>query len=286
MKKSRNWRKTLGYIFVMIGITFPLVAFLMMSYRQFSAEKSYKEFVENESNTTDSQRQITATFIEEYEKNNENASSAIVDPFDAGDYEGSYPDNIDMTKPFAYLRIPRLDMYKPIYLDATYYHMSVGVAQVAGTSLPVGGVGKRSVIAGHRDWWGDVMFLYIHTLEKGDSVYIERDGKSLRYEVDNFQIIDPSEWEKLLPVKNEDMITLLTCEPFYPPRPYRLLVNCKRKELPEKDTISSDVEIKEDNIHANSTIRKVNTGIYLITIGLVVALVFTIVKFIRYLMGK
>ena len=286
MKKSRNWRKTLGYIFVMIGITFPHIAFLMMSYRQISAEKSYNEFVENEANIPDNKRKIEATFIEEYEKNNENGNSGIVDPFDAGDYEGSYPDNIDMDKPFAYLRIPRLDMHKPIYLDATDYHMSIGVAQVAGTSLPVGGVGKRSVIAGHRDWWGDVMFLYIHTLEKGDSVYIERDGKSLRYEVDNFQIIDPSEWEKLLPVKNEDMITLLTCEPFYPPRPYRLLVNCKRKELPEKDTISSNTEITEDNVDANSTIRKINTGIYLITIGLVVALVFTIVKFIRYLMGK
>lgn len=291
MKKNRDFKKTLGYIFIIIGICFPLVAFSMMTYRELSSNSKYEEFLAEEEKSSPSEKKKVDTFIDDYEEENQNSEQGIIDPFDTENFEGDYPPGIDLNEPFAYLNIPKLNAKKPIYLDATNYHMSIGVAQIAGTSLPVGGIGKRSVIAGHRGWWGDVMFLYVHTLEKGDPIYIERNGDKMTYLVDNFEVIDPSEWEKLLPVKGEDMITLLTCEPFYPPRPYRLLVNCKRLESElatntgEKETDKKDASQAEDQ-EQNSTMKKVSLGLYLITLGLIVALVVTLVKFIRYLLGK
>nr|WP_296112282.1 class C sortase [uncultured Anaerococcus sp.] len=122
-----------------------------------------------------------------------------------------------------------------------------GVAQVAGTAIPIGGKGTRSAIAGHRGWWGDTMFLCADELESGDYIYIERAEETMRYVVSDKEIIGPYDWAKLAPRGDLDMITLLTCSPFLPPRPDRLLVNAIRDDsgpadefkLPSGDFISS-----------------------------------------------
>lgn len=57
-------------------------------------------------------------------------------------------------------------------------------------------------------------------------MYVYRGDKVLDYVVDSSEIIFPYEWEKLKPVDNVDMLTLLTCEPKRPPSQKRLLVNC------------------------------------------------------------
>lgn len=289
-KRQKSIKKTIGYILVLLGIAIPLSAFLMMSYRNFTGEKFYKVFLEEQKKISNTKRlelenSINAyndsVSVDAYKKGN---NSSIVDPFVAEEYKGSYPSNLDKNVPFAYLRIPKMDFYKPIYLDATWEHMDKGVAQVDGTSLPVGGKGKKSVIAGHRDWWGDTMFLYLHILEKGDKVYIERDSKVLEYEVDNFEVIDPSQWEKLLPENDKDILTLLTCEPFYPPRPYRLLVNCNRIVKDENNNNSNDIEIKElKEEKTDPEIKKVNMIIYFISLFGLISLGFVLYKFIIYL---
>lgn len=165
------------------------------------------------------------TYNEKVGKSEEN----IIDPFQNEDYKGFY--NIDGLKEddvFAYLIIPKLDMKKPIYLDASYKHLNMGVAQVEGTSLPLGGKSTRSVIAGHRGWWGDLMFYNIDKLEVGDEILIDGRTGLLKYRVSGQEIIDPSDWESILPIKGKDMITLLSCHPKRPPRPKRLLVNAER----------------------------------------------------------
>ena len=156
---------------------------------------------------------------------------------------------------FAYLSIPKLDKYLPLYLDATLEHISKGVAQVAGTAIPVGGKGTRSAIAGHRGWWGDTMFLYVDELESGDYIYIERANETMRYVVSDKEIIGPYDWAKLAPRGDLDMITLLTCSPFLPPRPDRLLVNAVRDDsgpaeefkLPSGGFVASANDAKEGN---------------------------------------
>ncbi|WP_306489455.1 sortase, partial [Anaerococcus octavius] len=76
-------------------------------------------------------------------------------------YETKYEKFTKTNTPFAYLSIPKLDKHLPLYLDASLDHISTGVAQVDGTSIPIGGAGTRSVIAGHRGWWTDTMFFML-----------------------------------------------------------------------------------------------------------------------------
>ena len=207
----------------------PLLAFTSMSYREIVANKRYAAFREKDESLTDD--------LKKYNEDVAKSDANIIDPFSNEDYKGYYDiKGIDKEEVFAYLIIPKLDMKKPIYLDATYKHLDLGVAQVEGTSLPLGGKSTRSVIAGHRGWWGDLMFYNVEKLEAGDDIFIDGRSGLLKYKVTGQEIIDPSDWEKVLPIEGRDMVTLLTCHPKRPPRPKRLLINAERVvELAKKD---------------------------------------------------
>lgn len=221
-------RVIIGYIFILLGIFLPLLAFTSMSYRELMADKKYASFKAKDS-------QVTEDLID-YNKKVVKGGSNIIDPFDNEEYEGAHDiKGIDKDEVFAYLIIPKLDMKKPIYLDATYDHLDWGVAQVEGTSLPLGGMSTRSVIAGHRGWWGDLMFYNVDKLEVGDEILIDGRTGLLEYRVTGTDIISPSDWESILPVAGKDIVTLLTCHPKRPPRPKRLLINAERVEEKKAD---------------------------------------------------
>lgn len=214
-------RVLIGYLFILSGIFMPLLAFTSMSYREIMANKRYAAFREKDESLTDD--------LKKYNEKVTKGDANIIDPFSNEDYKGYYDiKGIDKEEVFAYLIIPKLDMKKPIYLDATYKHLDLGVAQVEGTSLPLGGKSTRSVIAGHRGWWGDLMFYNVEKLEAGDDIFIDGRSGLLKYKVTGQEIIDPSDWEKVLPIEGRDMVTLLTCHPKRPPRPKRLLINAER----------------------------------------------------------
>lgn len=214
-------RVLIGYLFILLGIFMPLLAFTSMSYREIVANKRYAAFREKDESLTDD--------LKKYNEDVAKSDANIIDPFSNEDYKGYYDiKGIDKEEVFAYLIIPKLDMKKPIYLDATYKHLDLGVAQVEGTSLPLGGKSTRSVIAGHRGWWGDLMFYNVEKLEAGDDIFIDGRSGLLKYKVTGQEIIDPSDWEKVLPIEGRDMVTLLTCHPKRPPRPKRLLINAER----------------------------------------------------------
>lgn len=244
-------RVIIGYLFILLGIFMPLLAFTSMSYRELMANKNYASFKARDSKVTDD--------LIDYNKKVIKGDSNIIDPFDNEDYVGAYDiKGIDKDEVFAYLIIPKLDMKKPIYLDATYNHLDWGVAQVEGTSLPLGGMSTRSVIAGHRGWWGDLMFYNVDKLEVGDEIFIDGRTGLLEYRITGTDIISPSDWESILPVVGKDMVTLLTCHPKRPPRPKRLLINAERVEEKKSD-VKPVVEEKTE-------VNYLKYVIYLVTI--------------------
>lgn len=254
-------RVIIGYLFILLGIFMPLLAFTSMSYREIMANKNYASFKARDSQVTDD--------LINYNKKVIKGDSNIIDPFDNEDYVGAYDiKGIDKDEAFAYLIIPKLDMKKPIYLDATFDHLDWGVAQVEGTSLPLGGMSTRTVIAGHRGWWGDLMFYNVDKLEVGDEIFIDGRTGLLEYRVTGTDIISPSDWESILPVAGKDMVTLLTCHPKRPPRPKRLLINAERVEEKKAD-VKPVVEEKTE-------VNYLKYVIYLVTIigWLAMALVF------------
>ncbi len=261
-------RVIIGYIFILLGIFLPLLAFTSMSYRELMADKKYASFKAKDSQVTDD--------LIDYNKKVVKEESNIIDPFDNEEYEGAHDiKGIDKDEVFAYLIIPKLDMKKPIYLDATYDHLDWGVAQVEGTSLPLGGMSTRSVIAGHRGWWGDLMFYNVDKLEVGDEILIDGRTGLLEYRVTGTDIISPSDWESILPVAGKDMVTLLTCHPKRPPRPKRLLINAERVEEKKAD-VKSVVEDKTE-------VNYLKYVIYGITLVGWIAMVLVFIRMVGYI---
>lgn len=261
-------RVIIGYLFILLGIFMPLLAFTSMSYRELMANKNYASFKARDSQVTDD--------LIDYNKKVIKGDSNIIDPFDNEDYVGAYDiKGIDKDEVFAYLIIPKLDMKKPIYLDATFDHLDWGVAQVEGTSLPLGGMSTRSVIAGHRGWWGDLMFYNVDKLEVGDEIFIDGRTGLLEYRVTGTDIISPSDWESILPVAGKDMVTLLTCHPKRPPRPKRLLINAERVEEKKAD-VKPVVEEKKE-------VSYLKYVIYLVTIIGWLAMVLVFIRMMGYI---
>lgn len=261
-------RVIIGYIFILLGIFLPLLAFTSMSYRELMADKNYASFKAKDSQVTDD--------LIDYNKEVVKGESNIIDPFDNEEYQGAHDiKGIDKDEVFAYLIIPKLDMKKPIYLDATYDHLDWGVAQVEGTSLPLGGMSTRSVIAGHRGWWGDLMFYNVDKLEVGDEILIDGRTGLLEYRVTGTDVISPSDWESILPVAGKDMVTLLTCHPKRPPRPKRLLINAERVEE-NKTEVKPVVEDKTE-------VNYLKYGIYGITLIGWIAMVLVFIRMVGYI---
>lgn len=193
----------------------------------------------------------------------------LVDPFSTDDYSAAYGIPWDDKAIFAYMEIPVLDLERPIRLNANYENLANGLAHLENTSLPIGGESTRSVITGHRGWYGDTVFINIHLLEPGDDVYINRGFEVLHYKVRDQEIIDETDFQAIAPEPGKDMITLLSCEPIFPPpRPYRLLVNAdfagkvdKRAEfgMKESQETNQSGEVLTEDLVSESTEAEIDT---------------------------
>lgn len=278
-----------------MGLLFVTVPLIRRSYKDYSARMAEKEFRQIQENRKAEDVAEETKNAEEYNEIVKNSDITVVDPFTAEDYKTSYEKFQNTNIPFAYLVIPKLDKRLPLYLDATLDHISRGVAQVDGTSIPVGGPGTRSVIAGHRGWWGDTMFLYLDQLNYGDYVYVERAEQTMRYVVSDKEVIDPYDWDKLAPRGDADIISLMTCSPFLPPRPNRLLVNCVRDEttktiaeefkLPGTDDYPVSQKDEEENKVSSTDKTVAMTRIATLVLAILGTLLFILIliRFIRRL---
>lgn len=284
---------TFGYILILVGLLFVTLPLIRRSYKDYSARRAEKEFRQIQENRKAEEVSEETENANEYNEIVKNSDISVSDPFTAEDYKTSYEKFQNTNIPFAYLVIPKLDKRLPLYLDATLDHISRGVAQVDGTSIPVGGPGTRSVIAGHRGWWGDTMFLYLDQLNYGDYVYVERAEQTMRYVVNDKEVIDPYDWDKLAPRGDADIISLMTCSPFLPPRPNRLLVNCVRDEtsktiaeefkLPGTDDYPVSQKDEEENkiSSTDQTVAITRIATLILSIIGVVLFILTLVRFIK-----
>lgn len=287
--KKLSLKKIIAYLFIIIGLVAVTAPFLMRAISLQKENVAYESFIKNYDKIDQKDLEAKAKAYNERIKNSEVAK---VDPFEKKSFESeTILKNKDEI--FAYIRIPKLKIKLPIYLDASTYHIAIGVAQISGTDIPIGGESTRSVIAGHRGYWDKNMFLYIDDLVKGDSIYIDRGKKTLHYRVSDKEIIGPYDWDKLKPIEGEDMITLLTCDPFIPPSPNRLLVNAKRvkEDISSQPDNSLDIGGKSlvgkdymDEASKKASLLEIMD--YSIAILGCLAILITLIKLIKYLIKR
>ena len=276
MRSSRKF----GYAILFVGIGLLTFCLSNLSYKIFSQDSKMDEFLKGQGDMTTELSQK----IEDYNSNLDVEENGLVDPFNSEDIELESSKVIDENGIFGYLEIPKINFKKPIYLGASYNHLAKGVGQLDGTSIPVGGVGRRSVLAGHRGWYGDIMLLKVGQLYSNDVVYVHHHNKTLTYKVVGRQYISPSDWDMLKPVAGKDMLTILSCDPMYPPFTRRILINCVRVNETTADTSTDNVNGNKNSsgkdLSEKSSSKTLDYVLLALTILAWIVLIVNIKKFV------
>ncbi|HEM6180562.1 TPA: class C sortase [Streptococcus suis] len=272
--------KIVGYLLMIVGLLLPLLLFSNMTVhevREFFAYQSYKK---SESGFSKKEEDV----IEHYQEAVRSGQLATVDPFaETRKDEQSVSDFGDTI--IGYVSIPSLEIRQPIRVGASDSHLDQGVAVVSGTDLPFGGRDRRSVLAGHRSWYSDLRFFRLNEMREGDEIFVEIGEKVVTYRVKNTEIIKATDWQKLLPIEKQDVLTLLTCDPLVPPFDYRLLVNAYRYHDSSEQAVSASEEKRQSSQAVLESYRKKGVSFiaYLTLLGwiLFVYLAYKLLKLVR-----
>lgn len=135
-----------------------------------------------------------------------------------------------------YIDIPKIKCSLPIYHGIDEAVLQIAIGHIAGTSMPVGGVGTHCVLSGHRGLPSAKLFTEIDKLIVGDEFMIRTLDEVLTYEVDQILIVLPEETDALKIEKDKDLCTLVTCTP-YGINTHRLLVRGHRVETVDQNSI-------------------------------------------------
>lgn len=137
----------------------------------------------------------------------------------------------------AILEIPKLGASMPVYRDASPETLAFGAGHLAGTSLPVGGAGAHSVLAGQQGGQLSGLFTGLDRLIPGDCFYVQAMQDRLVYEVQAVWTAEPGEAGEAALEPEEDACTLMT-DASDGNRPLRLFVRGRRvsrRETPLAD---------------------------------------------------
>ena len=242
--------KRISYIIFLIGLTilmYPQVLKLMADTQNKQQLVEYEKIIET---ITKEEIKEDLEVFQEYNNSVVVSEEDYVDPF----IEEVIPEETQTTKviknngAFGYLEIPKIQEILPIYLGATEANLAKGVAQMESTSIPIGGMGTNSVIAGHRGYYGAEMFRHLDQLEVGDRIYIYTLGMTLTYEVTGSEVIHPYQTEKLEIEADKDQVTLLTCTP-YRVSTHRLIIHTRR--IPNDGKVIGENSVQTEYANVN-----------------------------------
>lgn len=126
-----------------------------------------------------------------------------------------------------YITIPKINVYLPIYHGTSPEVLNIAVGHLQGSTLPIGGTSRHSVISAHRGLPSSKLFTDIDQLAEDDTFTITILDEIYTYSVDNIEVVLPTELNSLNIIPDQDNVTLMTCTP-YGINTHRLLVRAHR----------------------------------------------------------
>lgn len=162
-------------------------------------------------------------------------SVVLTDPFDPDAYpitDGEYDELLAFDDIMAYIEIPAIDVYLPIYHGTSEEVLLIGAGHLENTSLPAGGPSTHAVISAHCGLPSARLFTDLHLLKEGSLFRIHVLDQTLTYQVYGIDTVDPQDSSSLFIREGEDLVTLITCTP-YGKNTHRLLVHGRRVDEKE-----------------------------------------------------
>lgn len=215
----------------MLVLGYPFISNYLSAKNSSYATDAYDKTVQGMS------EESLAEFWREAEEYNENLTgSPVHDPFIPGSgivMPENYYHVLNVDGVLGSLEIPKINVKLPIFHGTSDEVLQKSVGHLEGSTLPIGGKNRHSVITGHTGLVNAKIFTDLVELTKGDVFYIKILDQTLAYQVDQIKVIEPEETELLKVVEDQDYVTLLTCTP-YGVNSHRLLVRGVRTDFDGK----------------------------------------------------
>lgn len=268
---------------------YPMLSNLLWEQKQDKILTEYKEEMENLSDQEIEEAQKTA---QEY---NEKLLSPVVisDPFDPKNVQEMEADYLAALNQqgngiMAYVEIPRIDVYEPVYHGVSDEVLAKGTGHLENTSLPIGGTGTHAVISGHTGLPNAEIFTKLSSVKKGDVFYVYVLNEVLAYQVDQMKVVEPSDTNDLHIDPKRDYVTLVTCTP-YGLNSHRLLVRGTRiPYTPEIEALSEEQKSEGAGIESWKTIygKSILEGFVVAAIILALIIFYRRTKYRKKRVGK
>lgn len=242
-KKSSTLLVTL---MILVGLSLLLYPYIANKWNSFSKEKSitkYNEIVAEKIAAGEIDCEAERKKAEDY--NQSLLPSILPDSFAiaAADEETDeiYMSCLNLTGDgiMGLVSIPKINVELPIYHTTSHEVLEKAAGHLEGSTLPIGGADTHAVISAHRGLPSAALFTDLDLLVEGDHFYIYVLDEILCYEVDQIQVVKPSETQALSVEEGQDLVTLMTCTP-YGVNSHRLFVRGHRvpyegNELQQED---------------------------------------------------
>lgn len=237
MKMKELLKRIFPVVLVIFGVILLFYPFISDYINSRNADGAIKVYQQSADDLEEEDRSAMLEEAQEYNRELVNGHAELTDPFDPDaviygeDYENLL--SLDDSGIMAYLEIPKIDVYLPIYHGTSESVLQTAVGHLEGSSLPVGGESTHAVLSGHTGLRTARIFTDLTELAEGDIFYIHVLGETHAYQVDQITIVEPDDTSELAIVEGEDYVTLVTCTP-YGVNSERLLVRGVRTEYEEE----------------------------------------------------
>ncbi len=148
------------------------------------------------------------------------------------------------------VEIPKIRITLPVYHTTEESILERAAGHLEGSSLPVGGENTHAVISAHRGLPSASLFTDLDKLQEGDHFLLHVLDETLCYEVDQINVVEPTDTEALAVEEGMDLVTLLTCTP-YGVNSHRLLVRGHRVDYQLANLEDEQVPLGSISIRTN-----------------------------------
>lgn len=231
--KAKDWKRKLVFVIGFLLCSYPLVSSLIERQYQKSAVATYQQAVQEKDNS-----EIKEIFQKANEYNSMlfQTNGAIIgnvntEILSEESYQGLL--NQGGTGIMGSIEIPKIGVDLPIYHGTENDVLSNGIGHLEGTSLPIGGENTHCILTGHRGLPNSKLFTRLDELKENDLFYLNIFGEMLAYKVNQIEVIEPDEVEKLDIQDGKDLVSLITCTP-YGLNTHRLVVTGERVSYEKK----------------------------------------------------
>lgn len=244
-------KKILPTVLVILVFLAGIAVFIYPAVSNYLYEKNSSqaitEHTESVSKLTPKQIADEKEAVRRYNKSLFENAVVLTDPFDPDAYpitDGEYTELLALDEVMAYIEIPAIDVYLPIYHGTDEETLLYGVGHLENTSLPIGGKTTHAVLSAHCGLPSARLFTDLNKLKKDNIFRIYVLDEVLTYQVYDIETVNPDDSSSLHIKKGEDLVTLITCTP-YGKNTHRLLVHGRRIEVKENAPVEEPKIEKE-----------------------------------------